>query len=35
MWKGRAAAGAHPFQFTLPEDVEHVLTSLRSYDRDA
>jgi esterase FrsA len=35
LWKGRAAAGAHPFQFTLHQDVERVLTSLDSYDRDA
>ena len=35
MWKDRAAAGAHPFQFTLSPDVERVVTSLRSYDRDS
>jgi esterase FrsA len=35
MWKDRAAAGAHPFRFTLNHDVERVVTSLRSYDRDA
>jgi esterase FrsA len=34
-WKDRAAAGAHPFQFTLPHDVERIVTGLRSYDRDA
>jgi hypothetical protein len=27
--------GAHPFQFTLPHDVERIVTGLRSYDRDA
>ena len=35
MWKDRAAAGTHPFQFTLNHDVERVVTGLRSYDRDA
>jgi esterase FrsA len=35
LWKGRAAVGAHPFQFTAHQDVERVITSLRSYDRDA
>jgi esterase FrsA len=35
LWKDRAAAGAHPFQFTLSHDVERVVTGLRSYDRDA
>jgi esterase FrsA len=35
LWKDRAAAGAHPFRFTLPEDIERVVTSVRSYDRDA
>jgi len=34
-WKDRAAVGAHPFQFTLPHDVERIVTGLRSYDRDA
>jgi esterase FrsA len=35
LWKGRAAASAHPFQFTTVDDVERVITSLRTYDRDA
>jgi esterase FrsA len=35
LWKDRAAAGTHPFQFTLSDDVERVVTSLGSYDRDA
>jgi esterase FrsA len=35
LWKDRAAAGTHPFQFTLNHDVERVVTGLRSYDRDA
>ena len=35
LWKDRAAAGTHPFQFTLNHDVERVVTDLRSYDRDA
>jgi hypothetical protein len=35
LWKDRAAAGAHPFQFTLTHDVERVVAGLRSYDRDA
>ncbi len=35
MWKDRAAAGTHPFQFTVNHDVERVVTGLRSYDRDA
>jgi esterase FrsA len=35
LWKDRAAAGTHPFQFTLSDVVERVVTSLGSYDRDA
>jgi esterase FrsA len=35
LWKDRAAAGAHPFQFTVAHDVERIVTGLRSYDRDA
>ena len=34
LWKERTAAGAHPFQFTVPHDVERIVTGLRSYDRD-
>jgi esterase FrsA len=35
LWRQRARAGIHPFEFTRYEDDEHVLTSLTSYDRDA
>ena len=35
LWKDRAAVSAHPFQFTLNHDVERVVTSLGSYDRNA
>jgi esterase FrsA len=35
LWRARATAGLHPFQFTLHRDVERVLVSLDSYDRDA
>jgi esterase FrsA len=35
LWKDRAAAGAHPFHFSLSHDVERVVTGLHSYDRDS
>ena len=35
LWRARATAGMYPFQFTLADDVERVLTGLDSYDRDA
>jgi esterase FrsA len=34
LWKGRAAAGAHPLQFTVYDEVERIIAGLRSYDRD-
>ena len=35
LWRARATAGIHPFQYTLADDVQGVLTGLDSYDRDA
>jgi esterase FrsA len=35
LWRARAAAAIYPFQFTLADDVQRVLTGLDSYDRDA
>jgi esterase FrsA len=34
LWQARSTAGIYPFQFTLADDMQSVLASLDSYDRD-
>jgi len=35
MWKPRIKMKTYPFTYALPEDVEKVMTSITSYDRDS
>ena len=35
MWKPRVRMNIHPFTYATYEDVEKVMTTVTSYDRDA